>query len=119
MSIYLGLTNRSSAPAPRSDLVFSGFVEWRGALNVGVRQGKSKTDGPVLSAGIGFAAAGVSRVCAGFPECRLSRPSGFRFSRPPGVWVSAGLVFPGVALARLSGPGAVFRRRRPRALRRA
>ena len=34
---HLGLTVRSSAPAPRSGLVFSGFVGWRGALIVDVR----------------------------------------------------------------------------------
>lgn len=33
---YFGLTSCSSAPAPRSDLVFLGSVAWRGALIVGV-----------------------------------------------------------------------------------
>ncbi|GEM_PF-5401595 len=37
-SMNNGLTTRSSAPAPRGGLVFSGFVRWRGALIVGVRQ---------------------------------------------------------------------------------
>ena len=31
------LANRCGAPAPRSGLVWSGFVGWRGALNAGVR----------------------------------------------------------------------------------